>query len=61
MVPRRSHLSREALQALFARAAARRADRRVFVQTLRTILRERLIDTSQLLQRLDSRLIPREA
>jgi len=57
----RSDSPKEALQALFARAAARRAERRVFLQTLRTILREHLIPEPQLLLSLDRRLSPRDA
>jgi hypothetical protein len=61
MMSHRSYLSTEALQALFARAAARRAERRVFLQTIRTILRERLIAEPLLLLRPERRLRPRDA
>jgi hypothetical protein len=54
-----TRLTKEALQALFARAAARRAERRVFLETLRTILRTHLLDVGDLL-RPERRLRPRE-
>jgi hypothetical protein len=57
----RSNETRAALQAVFARAAARRAERRVFLQTLRTILRTRLIDEPAELLRPERRLRPRDA
>jgi hypothetical protein len=57
----RSRPTKAALQALFARAAARRAERRVFLQTLRAILRTRLIDEPVELLRLERRLKPRDA
>jgi len=57
----RSHPTKAALQALFARAAARRAERRVFLETLRAILRARLIDEPGELLRLERRLRPRDA
>jgi len=61
MGPSRSSPTRKALQALFARAAARRAERRVFVQTLRRILNRRVTLEPMLLLRLDRRRAPREA
>jgi hypothetical protein len=61
MARHRSPPARERLQALFARAAARRAERRVFVQTLREILARRLTLEPMLLLRIDRRRTPREA
>jgi hypothetical protein len=49
------------LQELFARASARRAERRRFVQTLREILEQRLVTQPLLLLRIDRRRIPRDA
>ena len=57
----RSFPTRESLQALFARAAARRAERRIFVATLRRILERRLTVEPVLLVKLDRRRTPREA
>jgi hypothetical protein len=52
----------EALQALFARAAARRAERRVFLRTLREILtRRRATLEPLLLLRRERRRAAREA
>jgi cob(I)alamin adenosyltransferase len=61
MVHPGSSPTRESLQALFARAAARRAERRVFVATLRRILERRLTVVPLLLLKLDRRRTPREA
>jgi hypothetical protein len=61
MMSKRSHLSKDALQALFARAAARRAERRLFVQTLRKILRKLLIAEPLVLLSPERRLTPRDA
>jgi hypothetical protein len=59
---RRSPTStRETLQALFARAAGRRAERRVFIDTLRKILDRRLALEPMLVLKLDRRRTPREA
>jgi hypothetical protein len=54
-----SHMSREALQELFARASARRAERRRFVETLRKVLAQRGAAEPMLLQRIDRRAKPR--
>jgi hypothetical protein len=61
MVGHRSSPTRESLQALFARAAGRRAERRVFVDTLRRILERRLTLEPLLVLKLDRRRTPREA
>jgi hypothetical protein len=61
MARTRSTATRESLQALFARAAVRRAERRVFVATLRRILERRLTAEPLLLVKLDRRRTPREA
>lgn len=61
MVHPRSSPTRESLQALFARAAGRRAERRVFVETLRRILERRLTLEPLLVLKLDRRRTPREA
>jgi hypothetical protein len=61
MARHRSPPPLETLQALFARAAARRAERSVFVQTLREILTRRLTLEPMLLLRIDRRRTPREA
>lgn len=53
--------SRKTLQALFARAAARRAERGVFVETVRKILTRRVRLEPMLLLNLDRRRTPREA
>jgi hypothetical protein len=52
--------TRRALQALFARAAARRAERSVFVRTLREILSRRMTLGSVLLLKQDRRRTPRD-
>jgi len=52
--------TRQTLQAIFARAAARRANRRVFIETLREVLSRRLMQP-MLLIREDRRRAPREA
>jgi hypothetical protein len=52
-------LNREALQALFARAAARRAERRVFVETLRDVVRRATPEPLRLCK-VDLRRTPRE-
>jgi hypothetical protein len=57
----RSRATKEAIQALFARAAARRAERRVFLQTLRTILKSGIDEHWELLLRPERRLRPRDA
>jgi hypothetical protein len=57
----RSSSTRKTLQALFARAAGRRAERRVFVATLRQILERRLKLEPLLVVKLDRRRTPREA
>jgi len=53
--------TRQVLQELFARASARRAERRRFVQTLREILERRLVSQPLLLLRIDRRRVPRDA
>ena len=50
--------TRQTLQAIFARAAARRAERRVFIETLREILTRRLAQP-MLLVKEDRRRTPR--
>ena len=60
MVVHRSHMSRQALRDLFARASARRAERRRFVETMRTILEHRE-SLATLLVKLDRRMRAREA
>ena len=61
MVDSTSHPTRKALQELFVRASARRAERRRFVKVLRQILEYRTSLCPILLLRLDRRLAPREA
>jgi hypothetical protein len=61
MVRPGSSPTRESLQTLFARAASRRAERRVFVDTLRRILERRLTFEPLLVLKLDRRRTPREA
>jgi hypothetical protein len=56
-----SDLTRKALQELFARASARRAERRRFIQALREILERRLEQQPLLLLRIDRRSVPRDA
>jgi hypothetical protein len=56
---RHSHLPKEALQALFARASVRRAERRVLLQTLREIVRRRFKAEPLLLPIPDRRVSPR--
>ena len=51
--------TRRTLQRIFARAAARRAERRVFIETLREIL-TRHLSAPMLLIRDDRRRTPRE-
>ena len=53
--------TRQDLQALFARAAARRAERSVFVRTLRDVLSRRGTLESTLLMKQDRRRTPRDA
>ena len=52
--------NRQALQAIFARASARSAERRAFVRTLREILDHRLTLEPMLLLKQDRRQSPRE-
>jgi len=52
--------TRQTLQAIFARAAARRANRRAFIETLREILSRRLTQPMLLIKE-DRRRTPREA
>jgi hypothetical protein len=59
IMPAPTRLTKEALQTLFARAAARRAERGAFLETLRMILRTGLIDEAGDLLRLERRLKPR--
>lgn len=59
-MPAHTRVTKEALQALFARAAAKRAERGAFLETLRTILRRHLIDEPGDLLRLERRLRPRD-
>jgi hypothetical protein len=54
------HTVTEALQELFVRASARRAERRLFDETLRKILEQRLLAQPLLLLRIDRRLVARE-
>jgi hypothetical protein len=56
-----SSRTRKALQELFARASARRAERRRFIQTLREIVERRLAAQPLLLLRIDRRRVPRDA
>ena len=56
-----SDLTRKALQELFARASARRAERRRFIQTLREILERRFDQQPLLLLKIDRRRVPRDA
>jgi len=51
--------TRRTLQAIFARAAARRAERRAFVETLREILTRRLAPPMLLIKE-DRRRTPRD-
>ena len=60
MVEPPSTPSREALQKLFVRASVRRAERQRFVETLRTILEQRLLAQPLLLLRIERRLVTRE-
>ena len=60
MVEPQSTPSLEALQELFVRASARRAERRRFVETLRKILEQRLLAQPLLLLGIDRRLVARE-
>jgi hypothetical protein len=60
MVEPQSTPSREALQELFLRASARRAERRRFVDTLRKILEQRLLAQPLLLLIPDRRRVNRE-
>ena len=60
MVESQSTPSRKALQELFVRASARRAERRRFVETLRKILEQRLLAQPLLLLRIERRLVTRE-
>jgi hypothetical protein len=53
--------TRTVLQELFARASARRAERRRFIQTLREIVERRLLAEPLLLLRIDRRRVPRDA
>jgi hypothetical protein len=59
MVANRSHMTREALQRLFARASARRAERRRFVETLRAVLAQRDSISPTLLLKCDRRRVQR--
>jgi hypothetical protein len=59
MLERLSTPTRQTLQDLFARASARRAERRRFVETLRQILELRVSMCPLLLLRVDRRLTPR--
>jgi hypothetical protein len=52
---------RRVLQELFARASARRAERRRFIQTLREIVERRLVAEPLLLLKVDRRRVPRDA
>ena len=61
MVHSNTQPTRKTLQDLFARASARRAERRRFVKTLRQILDYRMSLCPILLLRMDCRLTPREA
>jgi hypothetical protein len=56
----RALTARDALQALFARAAARRAERRVFLRTLREILTRRTTSEPLLRLRRERRRASRE-
>ena len=56
----RTLATRRALQALFARASARRAERSVFVRTLREILSHRVALEPMLLLKQDRRRRPRD-
>jgi len=56
VVPSQSHMSRGELQELFARASARRAERRRFVDALRRVLSVRAAAEPMLLIKLDRRL-----
>jgi hypothetical protein len=60
MVQPQSTPSRKALQELFVRASARRVERRLFDETLRKILEQRLLAQPLLLLRIDRRLVARE-
>jgi hypothetical protein len=53
--------SRQALQDLFARASARRAERRRFIETLRQIVEQHLTPETLPVLKLDRRQVPREA
>jgi hypothetical protein len=57
----RSNVTRTALQELFARASARRAERRRFIQTLREIVERRLVVQPLLLLKIERRRVPRDA
>jgi hypothetical protein len=53
-------LTREELQAIFARASVRRTERRAFVETMRKIISLRGRLEPLLVLRLERRLVPRE-
>lgn len=53
--------SRQALQDLFARASARRPERRRFIETLRQIVDQHLTPDPLPVLQLDRRQVPREA
>ena len=53
-------LSREELQAIFARASVRRTDRRAFLEIMRRIVAFRASLEPLLVLRLERRLVPRE-
>ena len=54
-------ISREELQAIFARASVRRTDRRAFVEIMRRIGALRASLEPLLVLRLERRLVPRES
>ena len=53
-------ISREELQAIFARASVRRTERRAFVEIMRRIVALRASLEPLLVLRLERRLVPRE-
>ena len=53
-------LTREELQAIFARASVRRTERRVFIETMRRIIALRARLEPLLVLRPERRLVPRE-
>ena len=54
-------ISREELQAIFARASVRRTDRRAFVEIMRRIVALQARLEPLLVLRLERRLVPRES